>query len=115
MIAKSEALLATGTNEQINGACGQRRVIDLAQEPIEFFGVDHTVLICMPCRPQDAVVRGIVDNNAQMHTRTCLCQSLASLDCGYETCTQAVTPPDDIHAYALFDAALRFGKQKSAN
>src|SRR5665213_2935759 len=111
----AEALLPTSPNEYAASTCSQRRADDLAQEPVKLLRIHFSVAICTPCRPQDAVVRGIINDNAQAHARAPCGHSLTVFDGAYEACAQSITPADYVDADLLFHTPACLGDKKPAD
>ena len=107
----AEAPLASGANQQVDGACGIRAMIDFVQQAVKILGIEVRGAAGPPRGLHYAVLRGVVDRYAQEHSRAGGARPLALLNGPKQVLAEAIAPADHVDSYRLLDTAACLGEQ----
>src|ERR1035438_5848259 len=99
----AEPLFAAGANQQIDLACGIQGMIDFVQQAPKRLTIKIRDVLGPPRSRNDAVLRRIVDRDAQVHSGSGGAQALALLDRAQQTLAEPIAPAADIEADRLLD------------
>src|ERR1700722_5545958 len=107
----AQALLAAGADQKVDLAGRMRAVIHLVQQAIEGIGVQIRIGAGAARGLEDAVPRGVVDGDAQVHPVARRAHALTLLDRTQQALAQPIPSADDVDADRLLDAAAGFAEQ----
>src|ERR1700733_7311618 len=106
------AAAAASANQQVDGPCGQCRLVDLAQLLVEALGC--TRMGAPPRGLHDTVMGGIVDHDAKIHPGGCSLRGPRAYEVAGEGRPELFVIADHVDSYRSVVAALQIAAQVSA-
>src|SRR5450631_2353425 len=94
----AEPALVSSANQQIDLACGIQAMIDFVQQAVKVRDGESRTGLCAVCGVHDAVLRRVIDGNAQQHSGTRRARTLALLDGSKQVLAEPIAAADHIEA-----------------